>query len=742
MSKEQTAASLYTANQSPTAGRWISNQLLLSAGVAVLAATFIPYATAQTSADGASEDAVQATATTDETVDEEMRGETIIVTGSRLPEDISTFPGTVSILGLEAIETQRSVSPDLGAILGFSVPSLGVSSGTNLNRDQTLRGRSPVVVIDGIPITAPLRNSQQDLRTLSSSTIERIEVIHGSSSLYGNGGAGGIVNYITRLPTEDELRLEGEVSLQFSATHPDDSYVPGANATLLGGAGNLKYVVSGSFEQHDLQFDSNGDGLPPAPGGAQPGIIQSDIYSLYGKSQLEFGNFRFIASALYFEQSQDPTISIQNGDRALGIPATFVDGRDERETDNLSNTNKLASLTFVHDDVLGSELRAQVYVQELESVFGLNLTRPSRTSPSQSFIVTEKWGLRTDIDTPIDAINANLVWGFDYTRDESSQSFLSGEVWAPPMDLESAAVFAQLNMAVTDRLGFRGGVRYEEDSVTVDDYTTYRNVSATGGELEFSSTVWNAGLTYDITDSFSVFGGFSEGSSVQDIGRILRDIRTDTSVEKLNPRAAIVESLEVGFRYITDRWDVEAAVYRNQSEFGTQLVADPLDPSAFIALQEDEVVDGAEVSVRFQALDNLSLSGTIAVLEGERDTDGDGEVDTKLSNFSIPPTKITAAADWQASEKWRFRLQAVYSGDRDPFPGATGNNVIGQGDNESFFLVDGFASYDVGHGVFTFGVQNLLNEDYFLRYGQSRNRDDAYAKGQGTTIRISYKFNL
>jgi len=672
--------------------------------------------------------------------EDELVLEEIQVTASRLPEDVDTFPGTVSILGREDIETQRNVSPDLGAILGFSVPSLAVTSGTNLNRDQTLRGRSPVVLIDGIPISAPLRNSQQDIRSLASSTIENIEVIHGSSSLYGNGGAGGVINYVTRSPGDEDFRFEGEVSTQFSATHANESFANAWNGTILGRSGNFSYVAAATFEDFGLQFDSDGEGLPPAPGGSQPGLIQSQVSSLYGKVAYESNDLRVVGNVLRYDHKQDPSISIENGDVALGIPATYRDGRDPRETAGLSNANELYSISVYHQDVLGSALSAQLYSQKFESVFGLNLRRPSRENPSQSYIVTEKWGVRTDLDTPIPALDGNVVWGIDYARDETVQPFLSGEIWTPPIDLESVAVFAQLSVPFGENLDFRGGFRSEQNNVTVEDYTTYRDVSAVGGELDFNATVFNGGLTYSFNDNLSFFGGYSEGSSVQDIGRLLRDIREPTSVEGLNPEAVVVESMEFGVRYSTEIYDAEFAIYRNESEFGSQLIADPTDPSQFIALQEDQAIEGAELSFAVHLSESLTLAGTAAYIEGERDTNGDGDPDTELSNFFIPPVKITASVDWLPAERWRLRLQMVHSGSRNPFPGSEGNNVIGEGPNEPFTIFDAFGSYEIGAGAVTLGIQNLLNEDYFLRYGQSRNRSDAYAKGQGTTVRLAYKF--
>lgn len=87
-------------------------------------------------------------------------------------------------------------------------PESGNEFRANLNTGQTLRGRQVLVLIDGIPQSTPLRNGARDLRVIDPSVIERIEVIKGASSIYGNGADGGIINYITRKTVEKRKSQE------------------------------------------------------------------------------------------------------------------------------------------------------------------------------------------------------------------------------------------------------------------------------------------------------------------------------------------------------------------------------------------------------------------------------------------------------------------------------------------------------------------------------------------------------
>lgn len=122
----------------------------------------------------------------------------IVVTAGRKPESISTIPSSITILNQQDIQAQTNITNNLATVLGNAIPGLGTSTNKATNSGQTLRGRAVLVLIDGIPQSTPLMNGARDLRTIDPSVIERIEVIKGATSIYGNGSGGGIINYITK----------------------------------------------------------------------------------------------------------------------------------------------------------------------------------------------------------------------------------------------------------------------------------------------------------------------------------------------------------------------------------------------------------------------------------------------------------------------------------------------------------------------------------------------------------------
>ena len=92
----------------------------------------------------------------------------------------------------------------MAQVLANLVPSFAPSRQKLTNSGETLRGRKPLYLVDGVPQSTPLRDGGRDGHTLDPAMIERIEVIHGANALQGLGASGGIINIITkRAPRQD-----------------------------------------------------------------------------------------------------------------------------------------------------------------------------------------------------------------------------------------------------------------------------------------------------------------------------------------------------------------------------------------------------------------------------------------------------------------------------------------------------------------------------------------------------------
>jgi iron complex outermembrane recepter protein len=99
---------------------------------------------------------------------------------SRTPESEAALPNTITIIDREQLEQQLAVTQDLSQVLANLIPSFAPSRQKLTNAGETLRGRKPLYLVDGVPQSTPLREGGRDGHTIEPAMIERIEVIHGA----------------------------------------------------------------------------------------------------------------------------------------------------------------------------------------------------------------------------------------------------------------------------------------------------------------------------------------------------------------------------------------------------------------------------------------------------------------------------------------------------------------------------------------------------------------------------------
>lgn len=662
--------------------------------------------------------------------------EEIVVRASRLPSNTESFPGSFTIVDAEDIERQRAFNKDMISLLSQEVPGLATSAGSISNFDVPLRGRSAVVLIDGVPITPTLRPAGRDLVSVDASVISSIEVIRGASAIYGNGGAGGVINYQTRQPVGEDLQFTSEVGVGGSVTHPGDSWNPSLLQIVEGSSGAFDFIVSGSYEKVNSLFDADGDRIAPSQTG-NGGLPDSDIVNLFGKAGYDWDDRRVEASVLYFDFGQDTDYFAVPGDIATREKAIAERGTLDPRAQDEGNTNSVVNVVFTDRDIAGSSLRLQAYRQDVEQTFDF---RADRFGGSQTLIDSEKTGARLDINTPfsIGAAEGSLLWGLDFTNDKTAQLLTDGRIFVPYLDQDAFAQFLQLDLAVSKWLDVQAGLRNEDFDVSVEPFTSLTSGAAIdGGKLDYGETVYNVGAVFHPIADIDLFATFSQGYSLSDIGREIRDTAVPGFVETLRPEPVVLDNYEVGMRVRGDSYAGGLAAFRSESDLGARFVEDPDNPGVLIQRRDPEKVHGAEAWIDADLNPEWRTGGSITWIEGKVDTDDDGSFDTWLDSRRTPPVKITAYLEYERPDL-RLRLQALYSGSRDRFGGSLQRSL---GAVDSFLTVDAMAALPLGPGEFSLGIQNLLNEDYFPVSAQTQNVADRLVKAPGASIMARYRLS-
>jgi len=695
----------------------------------------------------------------------------VVVTATLTEEEIQDVPRSVTVITREQIEEQSQLTTDLGNILGQTLP--GFSPPTfNVNTTQTLRGRNAQVLIDGVPVTSNFTSFSQFFRTIAPSAIERIEVVRGPSAAFGEGGTGGVINIITRRSGDEELTATVESRVNSRGDFAADSFGNYLGFNIAGNVSPVDYVLNFSTEGFGDIFDGAGDRVPN-----DRFLTNARNINVLGKLGVDISeNQRLQFSVNHFDESSDDPEFISDpsvrddsdAEKARAIPVDFecidIECNDSRRTTTLN-------LNYSNTDIFGSQLRLQGFYRYSTGFSGDSPSEDTFTGdfPGSTLglfrtggFETDSLGGRLEIETPFSE-TFNLLWGTDYNSNENSQFtiFLEEEFTAsgdrvfrdsgiklddtPPYTVDTLGLFAQAQWDITSRWILSGGLRYDNISASVDDYTliTFFDapVNVEGGTVNADDVVFNIGTVYDLTNELSVFASFAQGFGVPNFGNILRnppdEFRSfEEDLSLIAPQK--VNNYELGVRGQWQAVQFSLAGFFNQSDLGTSFVLN--DDGFATVVRAPERVYGMEATVDWQPSDTWQLGGLISWSEGENDIDDDGDFEP-LSSFTIEPIKITAYVENETLPGWRNRLQALFVGGRDrAFEAGVEDFEI-----ESYFVLDYISSIDLGPGSLQIGIQNLLDNEYFPVDAQtraSRGRTERLFAAPGRTIGIGYQLEF
>ena len=677
--------------------------------------------------------------------------EEIIVTVTRSTEREIDVPRSITVIEREEIEEQTGFNDNLQSALGKLVPGLAVPTQSISSFGQSLRGRNISVLIDGVPQSTS-RNVFRDFRTIDPNVIERVEVLRGPTALYGDGATGGVINIITRGGGREEFVTQGEVGVSTSLTNLSDSFGEDLKWGIAGNEEPIDYRVSFAYRDTDGFFDADGDRIPPDPN-AQGGFADTRTLNAFGKVGIDLGEQQRLQLTFnHFDDRQDtdfttdPDVNLSESlEQARAIEGLELDSPQESE-------NTLVNLEYSHEDIFGSKLNSQIYYRDYFTSFFPFDAREFDSLGNvifQSRVESEKWGGRLNLDTPILSNNRlKLVWGVDYVNEDTEQpvsvfdeerfeasdgldfNTIGNRTWTPPLDLDSLGLFAQLESNISDRLNVRGGLRYENAGVNVDDYTTLAGNDIEGGELDFDTTLFNLGAVYKATDNLSIFANFAQGFSLADIGLALRTAEAGFTVETLDPEPQEVDSYEIGVKGNWNSIQLALSGFYNESELGTSFTA----PGT--VLRAPERIYGLEVAIDIKPAENWLLGGTVTWIEGEIDVDDGGDFED-LDGFRIPPLKLTAYVENETLPGWKNRLQGLFSGDRNPE-----GDGFGLGEVNSYLVFDLLSSVDIGAGKIQLGVENIFNNDYLPVVSQLQTTNSSRSAARGTTFSLRYLYEL
>lgn len=684
----------------------------------------------------------------------------VVVTAGRKLETVSDIPASVTVIDGKEIQALQSSAINAGDILGKLVPGLAVGMQSPSTYGQSLRGRPVSVMIDGVPMSTT-RNVSRDFANIDPSLIERVEVVRGSTAMYGDGATGGIINIITQSPTvRSGVHFTSYLGTESALSHTGSGNGYRFSQGISGRQNRWTYSLKGSVAQTGNFYDAKGDIIPPDPHG-QGGLANTFSYDLNGKLGYNWKNQQLRFSANYLDSDQntdyisDP--SIRQFDPGTH-KAEAIKGLDLAK--NQGTRNLMTNLQYRNQNLLGSQLSAQLYYRNYETVFRPFDGRPygSIGKIIQSYLDSEKIGGRFDFNTQISSW-VSILWGADFVHESTAQpvyifdeqvydqsnglkyNITDQDTWVPRMEPNNLGLFAQLSLNVTDALSVKGGFRYERARMKIDDFNTIAGAQVRSGELAYDPILFNLGAVLQVTESVRTFANYSQGFSLSDVGLLLRSAPDGYEVGNKSLKAQKVNNYELGISGAWEAVSFTLAGYYNQSDLGTTSGGFDLN-----VIRAPERIYGFESTLDIRPVDKLEFSTTLSWVEGGNDADEDGSYQP-LNGYRIQPLKWTVRANYQVLPSWNTELSLLYSGSRDrAFEERVDPTRVGFGEYpiDSYTVVDWINTLNVGPGTLNLSVKNLLNNQYFPVVSQLMRTggNDSFAAARGAVMEVSYTLSF
>ncbi len=594
--------------------------------------------------------------------------DTIVVTASRSPIAKANLGSATTVITREQIELRqaRYVTDLLRAVPGFAVSHVGTTGSQTQVRVRGAEANHVLVLIDGVRANDPASGDEFRWELLSTSNIERIEIIRGpQSSLWGSDALSAVVHVITQSGGDR----------------------PGINAYAEGGSFN---TVNGG-----LNGATGGDSWSLAFGLERLDTDGSNI-SRRGREDDESD---MTTASVSGQLRPSENLTLQLGLRAVDAYSQFdpvdflVTGLPE-DGDVATDSDRYywnAGATF---STLDGRWSHQLYARYLETD-NRNLADGVQNSSTASDRKTFTY--QSDIQ-----LGENLLsLAIEHERTRFEQR---GEIgFGDPNQRQQMSVnslVADFQGRSIDRLTWMLSARYDDNS----DFD-----SAVSGRLSLayrlsSTTLVRANLgTGRKAPTFIERFGFFPGQF--------------TGNPDLKPEKSKSFDLGIDHLLFDNAVEIQLAVYYQNLE--DEINGFVFDPDTFLFTAEnidgDSIRKGAEAAATFNLTENLSFGGSYTYTDStENDRSGNDVRELRRPRHSGSLNGSFRFLD----ERARLTVVADYGGTSTdiffpPFPEPS--EIVSL---DSFWLLGLTASYDVSQNTNIFvRASNLLDEDYEQVYG-------------------------
>ena len=680
----------------------------------------------------------------------------IIITGARSILPATALPLTYDVLAGEDLDQAVTVAGSVIDAVAATMPAFSPTREKLSGSGESLRGRSALFAINGVPQSTPIRDGSRDGYTIDPFFVDRVEVIYGSNALQGIGATGGVVNQVTvGAPAADgwAIRTLNQTIAQDGFGGDELGGKTAGIAAFRSGAFDM--TAGAAFERRGAFLD--GEGRRIGVDGTQGEVQDSDSWSAFGRFGYQLSDsarLELVANRFSLEGRNHYVVLA--GNRSAGVPTSSEEGETPGESP--SNLAELLSASLTDADFQGGNFVAQAFFSRTRDIFGGG-TFATFQDPEfgpfgqlfdQSVNNSRKLGGKFSYQRAVPRLETLVVTaGLDLLFDRTAQTLLlTGREWVPQTDFRSFAPFLQGNLElIGGKLRLAGGLRYEDVRLKVGDFQTlafygasdpndpnqYHPVAVAGGAPSFSKLLWNGGIIAEPVPGLRAYASYNEGYTIADVGRILRGI-TEEGVDVDNFLAlepVVSNNRELGIEWRRGSLTASASYWWSDSDLGSLLVRGT--DGIFSVRRQAIALQGFDAELSWRTpLDGLRLGGAFASIKGRTDSDQDGDVDADLDGANISPNRLNLyAAYGDGPIDARLTIRKYFSREFDGQPDAN--------DFGGYTLFDAFLGYRLGRHRVALGVQNLTDKQYITYFSDTQGPADnlRFFAGRGRTFTLA-----
>ncbi len=671
-----------------------------------------------------------------------------ITTGTRSAKAVDKIAGAITVVSKEELAQTLAVTEDATAVLARTVPGYSESSQAMSNTGENLRGRIALRLFDGVPQGSPLREGTRNATFTDMGIVGRIEVINGPSASEGIGAAGGIINYISSVPTTPGNQFT--LTTRYTSQFHDDS-----GGWKIGGLFTHKdaafdVIAAVSHIERGISYDAHGRRVGLNTSGS---TSDSKADNGFFKAGLNFGDGndqRVQFSVSKFKIKGNGNYHQVDGNRATGETNTAEPGGVHGTLAELNDFSQ-GQLSYLHNNLFGGVFTLSVYYADQAMRYPAEngddrqdpLIAPLGTLWDQSEVRSKKKGLRTSYahQDSFGLIGLELRAGLDLAQDKADQRLaVTDRLWVPPMTYKSVAPWVQVSYDIGP-ITLSGGYRHEAGKLNVDSYTTTyfrKRRDVEGGQLDYQSDLPNLGAVWRIGAGWSMFVSSGKGFTLPNVGIPLRNVSVigQSVTGILDLQAVTVKNNEIGVNWRGAMGNFSASYYESKSRLGQSLSIDPVT-NDFVLNRVPVNIKGLELSGDVTLNRQWKASAIYAHMVGKTWFTKDGPLDKNLGVLDINPDKIGLSVTWKPMPQFDVTLGSTTLLSRDLNEGAAVPEHT-----KGYTLFDLGANYDLGkYGKLTAGIENVTNKFYILSWSQVTGFRN-YWSGRGRVFSLSHSITF